>query len=321
MRGAKIVAWAILLYSTALCADLTCAQSFPQRLVRIVTTEPGGGGDFASRLIAQGLSANIGQQVIVDNRGGGAISIETVAKAPPDGYTLLLYGSNLWLLPFMRENLPYDPVKDFAPITLAARSPNILVVHPALPVKSVRELITLAKARPGELNYSITGIGNSVHVAGEMFKSMAGVNIMRIPYKGTAPAISDLIGGQVQLMFGVPAAVMQHVRSGRLRALAVTSAQPSALAPDLPTVAEGGVPGYESVAMLGIFAPARTSEAVVQRLNREIALVINQPNVKAQFPNTGVEGVGNSAEDFAAVVKSEMVRLGKVIKNAGIRAD
>ena len=296
-------------------------QGYPNKPVRIVTTEPGGGGDFAARLIAPGLTSNLGQQVIADPRGGGVIAIEMVIKAPPDGHTLLLYGSNLWLLPFMRSHVPYDPVTDFATVTLATKAPNILVVHPSLPVKSVGELIALAKARPGELNYGTSGIGNSVHVAGELFKAMAGVNIVCIPYKGTAPVISDLLGGQVQLMFGVAAAVVPHARSGRLRALAVTSAQPSALVPGLPTVAAAGLPGYESVAILSIFAPANTPAMLVNRLNQEIVRVLNQADVKERFLATGVEVIGSTPEQLAATMKSEMARMGKVIRDAGIKTD
>lgn len=291
-------------------------ENYPNRPVRVVTAEAGGGSDAALRMIAPGLASNLGQQVIVDNRG--IIAAELVAKAPPDGYTLLFSGATLWLLPILRDHVPYDPVGDFSAITLATRTPNILVVHPSLPVKSVRELIALAKAKPGELNFATSGAGNSVHIAGELFRNMTGVNIVRINYKGAARALNDLIGGQVHLMFGVPGSVMQHVKSGRLRALAVTSAQPSVLAPGLPTVA-ASLPGYESGAYIGFFAPVKTPAAVIDRLNREAIRALHSAEVRQRLFNTGIETVGSSAEALANLVKTDMARTGKLLKDAGIR--
>jgi len=215
-------------------AGVVYGQSYPNKPVRIVTSQPGSGNDLVSRVIAQGLTGGLGQQVIVDNRG--VIAAEIVAKSPPDGYTLVLYGPPLWLLPFMRDNVPWDPVRDFAPITLAVSTPNLVVVHPSLPVNSVRQLIALAKASPGELNYGSTA-GASPHLAAELFKAMARVDMVGVSYKGAGPALNGLLGGQVHLMFPNASTVMPHVKSGRLRALAVASAEPSALAPDLPTVA------------------------------------------------------------------------------------
>jgi len=291
-------------------------ENYPNRPIRVVTAEAGGGSDVALRTITPGLASNLGQQVIVDNRG--IIAAELVAKALPDGYTLLFSGATLWVLPFLRDHVPYDPVGDFSAITLATRTPNILVVHPSLPVKSVKELIALAKARPGELNFATSGAGNSVHIAGEMFRNMTRANIVRINYKGAAPALNDLIGGQVHLMFGVPGSVMQHVRSGRLKALAVTSAQPSALAPGLPTVA-ASVPGFESGAYIGFFAPAKTPAALINRLNRETVRVLHSAEVKERLFNTGIETVGSTAEALATLVKSDMARTGKLLRDAGIR--
>ncbi len=291
-------------------------ENYPNRPIRVITAEAGGGSDVALRTITPGLAGNLGQQVIVDNRG--IIAAELAAKAPPDGYTLLFSGPTLWLLPFLRDHVPYDPVADFAAITLATRTANILVVHPSLPVKSVNELVALAKTRPGELNYATSGAGNSVHIAGELFRNMTGVNIVRINYKGAAPALNDLIGGQVHLMFGVPGSVMQHVRSGRLKALAVTSAQPSALAPGLPTVA-ASVPGFESGSYIGFFAPAKTPAAVINRLNRETVRVIQSAEVTQRLFNTGIETVGSSAEVLAALVKTDMTRTGKLLRDSGIR--
>ncbi len=303
-------------------AGIALAQNYPIKPVRIVTAESGGGADFMSRMIAQELTASLGQQVVVENRGGasGAIAAQAVAKAPADGYTLLFYSNGIWTLPLLQD-VPYDPVKDFAPLTLVATSPNMIVVHPSMPVRSVKELIALAKARPGELNYSMGGTGTTPHLAAELFKSMAGVNLVRVNYKGAGPALNDLIAGQVQLTFATTASGTPHVKSGRLRALAVTSAEPSALAPGLPTVAASGLPGYESVASYGMFSTARTPAALVSRLNQEIVRVLDRAEVKEKLVNTGVEAVGGSPEGFAAMIRLEMLKWGKVIKDAGLRGE
>ncbi len=295
----------------------TWAQNYPSRPVRILTAEPGGVTDFAARLIAQGMTISLGQQVIVENRGVTS-SAESAAKATPDGYSLLALGSSVWIGPLMQK-MPYDPVKDFSPITLTTTSPNILVVHPAVPVTSIRELITLAKARPGELNYASATIGSISHLGGELFKVMAGVNIIRIAYKGTGQALNDVIGGQVQLMFPNAGSGLPHVKSGRLRALAVTSATPSALLPDLPTVAASGVPGYEASSMTAMFAPARTPDALIKRLNQQITRIVSGADVKKKLLDSGVEPAAGPPEQLASTVKSEMARFGKLIKDARIR--
>lgn len=231
--------------------SVVAGQSYPNKPLRLVTAAPGGGSDFASRLIAQGLTPSLGQQVIVDNRGGanGAIAAQTVADALPDGYTLLLYASTVWIVPFL-QRVSYDPVRDFAPITLALSSPIILVVHPSVAAHSVKELIDLAKAKPGALNYASSSSGSPNHLAAELFKAMANINIAHIPYKGGGPALRALIGGEVQLMFATAGGAVPHISSGRLRALAVTSAQPSVLFPALPTVAASGLPDYEAATVL-----------------------------------------------------------------------
>ncbi len=262
------------LCAVASAAGAIAAQEYPTKTVRIVLPGVAGASNFAGRLIAQGLSTTFGQQVIVDGRESGVLVAELVAQAPPDGYTLLLDSSSLWLLPFLRTTVSYDPLTDFSPITLAIKSPNILVVHPSLAAKSVQELIALAQAKPGALNYATGGAGNSNHLGAELFRTMTGINIVRINYKGAAPAISDLIGGQVQLMFATAGSVMQHIKSGRLRALAVTSAEPSPLAPGLPTVASAGLPGYESISRIAMFAPARTPESIINRVSMETARVL-----------------------------------------------
>ena len=297
------------------------AADFPRKPIRIVTADAGGGSDFVSRLIGQGWTAMWGRQVIVDNRGGGTIAGEIVAHAAADGYTLLYYGSTFWLLPLMRKQMPYDVARDFAPVTLAVATPAVLVVHPAVAARSVRELIALAKARPGQLNYASAAAGTATHLAAELFKSMAGVDLVRVPYKGTGAALNDLLGGQTQLMFAVAASVVPHVKAGRLRALAVTSAQPSAALPDLPTIAAAGVPGYEAVQYSGLFAPARTPAALVELLSRAAATVLNRSETRERLYNLGVEVVASTPAEFAAKIRSEVGMLGKVIRDAGMQAD
>ncbi len=300
---------------------ILCAQNFPAKPIRIITAEAGGGVDLISRLISQGAGPLLNQQILVDNRGGagGALAGEAVAKAPADGYTLLLYGSAIWLAPFLRSNVPYDPVRDFAPVTLSARAPNIIVVHPSLPVRSVKDLIALAKARPGELNYGSASSGSSSHLAPELFKSMAGVNIVRIASKGTGIALNDVLSGQIHLRIPNAASVAPQIKAGKLRGLAVTSPVPSALFPGMPTVAASGLPGFESGTIAGIFAPAKTPQPVISRLNQEIVRALAQPDIKEKLFNAGVEAVGSSPEQLSITVKSEMTRLGKIINDAGIR--
>ena len=313
----------VMMFSVGLLAagaGVASGQDYPNKPVRMVTAAPGAAGDFVARLVALGLTESWGQQVIVENRGGsGVIPIEIVAKALPDGYTLLVFGSTLWLLPFIQK-VSYNPIGDFSPITLAAVTPLLLVVHPSLPVKSITELIALAKSRPGELNYASGISGSATHLPAELFKAMAGVNIVRVAYKGGAPAISALIGGEVQVMFATASGAGPHVNSGRLRALAVTSAQPSALFPGLPTVAASGLPGYDAASIMCIFAPAKTPAALVGRLNRDIVRVLNRAEVKERFIKAGSEVVASSPKELAAAMKSDMATMGKVIRDAGIRA-
>ena len=303
-----------------LVAGVASSQDYPNRPIRIFTGGVGGGTDIAARLVAQGISGPLGQQVIVENRPSN-IAPETVAKAPPDGYTLFLSGSNFWVEPLLQK-VPYDPARDFSPIAGATTSPLVFVVHPSLPVKSVKELIALAKARPGALNYSSSVTGTSGHLAAELFKSMAGVDIVRIGYKSGGQSVIALVSGEVQVAFN-PAGgtVMSQVKSGRLRALAVTSAQPSVLAPGLPTMAAAGLPGYESSAIQSVFAPAKTPEAIITRLNQEILRFLNAPETKERLINASVEAIGSTPEQLAATVKFEMAKWGKVIKDAGIRAE
>ncbi len=303
--------------ATGQSATAGAGQAYPIKPIRIATAGVGGGNDVIARLIAQGISGPIGQQVIVDNRPTRLLP-DLVAKAAPDGYTLMVYSGGLWLLPFMAD-VSYDPVKDFAPVTFAARSPLVVVVHPTLPVRSIKDLIALAKARPGELNFSTGGSGSSSHLAPELFKQMTGVNMVRIPYKSGAVEIADLIGGQLQLTFGGGGTVAPYVKSGRLAAIAVTSPQPSALFPGLPTVASSGLPGYESVQIFGLFTQAKTPDAVIRQLNQEIVKYLSTAETKERILSAGLEAVGSSPEEFAAVIRAEMARMGKVIRDAGIR--
>jgi len=273
-----------------------------------------------ARVLAQGLSASLGQQAIVENRTSGVVLGEIISKAPADGYTLLVTGNSFWLLPLLQE-APYDPIRDTTALTLAVVTPNIVVVHPSLPVKSIKDLIALARSKPDALNYASGITGAITHLAAELFKNMANVRIVRIPYKGAGPAVIDLLGGQMQLMFATSSSVEAHTRTGRLRSLAVTSAAPSALLPGLPTVAASGLPGYEAVTMTGALAPARMSAALVNRLNREMVQILNRPEVRSRLFDAGNEVVASSADEFLAAVKAEMTRMGKVIKDAGIRSE
>ncbi len=305
---------------TVLAAGVVSGQDYPNKPIRIITSQPGGGTDFGTRLIAQGISGPLGQQVIVENRGGGsgAIAGEMLAKAKPDGYTLLSYGPAIWVLPLLRRNVPYDPMKDFSPIALTDKSPNVLVVHPSVPVKSVKELIALAKARPGELDYARAAAGGPTHLSAELFKVMVGVNIVSVPYRGGGPAVLGLLGGEAHLMFATAPSVAPHVKAGKLRALAVTSAEPSMLFPGVPTVARTA-PGFSSELINGMFAPAGTPAAIIERLNQEIVQFLNREEVKKRFFNGGSEIVASSPEQYGATVKSEVTKWGKVIKDAGIR--
>ena len=297
----------------------TRAQQYPVKPVRIVASEAGGGGDFVARTLAQGLAAAFGQPVVVENRGGGVIAGDLVARSAPDGYTLLLYGNTFWLLPLMRSQVPYDPARDFLPVSLATRAPTVLVVHTSVPVKSVKELIALARARPGQLNYASAATGTSNHLAAELFKYMAKVDIVRVSYRGMASALSSVMSGQVQVMFTIGAGVTAQIHSGRLRALAVSSLEPSPLFPGLPTVASAGLPGFEVLARFGLFAPAATPPAIVARLNQEIVRFLHLPETRERLVSAGVEVVGSAPEALAAAIKDEIARMQNVIRSAGIR--
>ena len=290
-------------------------QNYPSKPIRIVTSPAGGGNDLPARLIARALSGPMGQQMIVDNRPTILIA-DIVAKAPPDGHTLLVTGSAHWIGPLV-EKTSYDPIKDFAAITLVDRSPSVLVVHPSMPLKSVRQLIALAKAKPGELNFSVGGPGTSNFIGAIMFNHMAGVNIVRIPYKGTGPALAAVMSGEVHAMFGSAGGATPHVKSGRLRALAVGSTQPSALFPGLPTIAASGLPDFVSEALHALFAPAGTPQAIVARLNQEVGRYLQSAEAKDVFLKMGVEVAPGSPDELTAFMKSDIARTEKVLKAAG----
>ncbi len=286
-------------------------DAYPTKLIRIVTAAPGSNNDWGARLVAQELTPRLGQQVIVENRG--SIGVEVVAKAPPDGHTLLFYGSVAWIQPLL-TSVTWDPFRDLAPITLSMRSPNVVVVHPSLPVKSVKELIALANARPGALNYGAGGSGASPHLAAELLKFMAGVNILRINYKGTGPALVGLLAGEVHLMFPGLGSVVPHMKSGKVRALAVTTPSRSKLAPELPTVNET-VAGYESESLICFFAPARTPAGIIARLNSEINQVMKTTDAR-RLNEAGVEAAASTPEELLALMKADTARMIKLIKSA-----
>lgn len=298
---------------------MACGQSFPSRPLRIVTSEIGGSSDLMARLIGNGISGPLGQQVVIDNRPGGSVAAEAVMKSAPDGHTLIYYGNSLWILPLIRKSVPYDIVNDFAPITLTVIAPTILVVPLSLPVNSVRELIAHARSRPGSLNYGAAAPGTTTYLAAELFKSMTGVDIVRVTYKGNTSAINDVLAGNIQMTFAPAGAVAQHVKSGRLRALAVTNALPSATYPELPTVAAAGVPGFEAESVYGMWAPSKTPAAIVNRLNQEIAKVLHQPDTRNRLFGLSMEAVGSTPEFFSEKIRGEVVRMGKLIREAGIR--
>ena len=295
------------------------------RPVRIVVPfPPGGGTDIGTRIIAQKLQESWGQPVVVENKPGaaGIVGTEMVAKAAPDGYTLIMGNIGTHAINIsLYKKLSYDPVKDFAPISQVAGLPLFLLVHPSVPANSVKELIALAKAKPGELNFSSSGAGGSMHVAAELFKNMTGVNMVHIPYKGGSPAVADLLSGQVALSFATVLETLSHVKSGRVRALAVTSAARSIAYPELPTVAEAGVAGYESISWLGLFAPAGTPVDIVNRISAEVQRIIRLPEVKERLLAQGAEPIGTSPDQFALALQSDIAKYARIIRESGYKAE
>ncbi|MBI4191591.1 MAG: tripartite tricarboxylate transporter substrate binding protein [Betaproteobacteria bacterium] len=301
------------------------AQNYPNRPIRFISPyAPGGGTDIIARALAQKLTESLGQSVIVDNRpgGGGVAGFQLVAKSPPDGYMILLGSTGpLTVNPNLGMRLPYDPIRDFAPITLTSKIPVVLAVHPSLPVKSVRELIAFAKARPGTLGYSSGGIGGSGHRGGAMFSVMAGVKMIHVAYRGTGPATIAVMSGEVPLTFGNMLSVLPHVKGGRLRAIAVTSDKRSPSAPELPTISESGLPGYEADPWYGVLAPAGTPREVIGRLHAELVKIMHHPDMREKLLIEGGEAVANSPEEFASHIKNELGRWARIVKEANLKPD
>ena len=289
----------------------------------IAASSPGSAVDIVARIVAQKLSEQLGQQVIVDNRAGagGNLGAEIAAKAAPDGYTLFMGTPAHAINTGLYRKLNYDLTRDFEPVSLVTTGQYVIIVHPSLPVKSVKELIALARARPGQLNYASAGSGNATHLAGELFRSVAKVNLVHVPYKGSGPALTELIGGQVQLMFSNLVAALPHVRSGRLRALAVTGKQRSPTVPDLPTVIDAGVPGYVVTSWFGVLAPAATPRDIVLRLNAELVIAAKAPDMRERLAGEGADPITSTPEQFAAYIKTEIAKWTKVVRDANISAE
>ena len=301
------------------------AQNFPTKPITIVVPfSAGGTTDILARIVGQGLTTELGQSVVVDNKpgAGGNIGASLAAKAQADGYTLFMgtVGTHA-INQSLYKKLPYDPVKDFAPLSRVATVPNLLVAHPSQPFKTVKEMIAYAKANPGKITFGSPGSGASPHVSGELFKSMTGTDMLHVPYKGSAPAMTDLLGGQTSVMFDNMPSAIQHVRSGKLRPIAVTTAKRSPELPDVPTIAEAGVPGYEATSWFGMFAPAATPKPVLSKLQAALTKVLNQADVKKKIAEQGGEVVAETPDQFAAFIKAESVKWGKVVKESGATAD
>ena len=300
-------------------------QAYPNRPVRaIVPIAPGGGTDTIGRLVTTRLSEVMGQQFVVDNRagGGGTIGVAIAAHAQPDGYTILFGSiSSHAVGPAMYKKLPYDHIKDFAPVSLVGTVPNVLVVHPSLPVTSVSELISYAKANPGKINYGSAGIGSPPHLSMELLKSMAGIDMVHVPYKGAGPALADLLGGQTRVMCTSLAGQIPYIKAGRVRALAVTTAKRNAQLPDVPTVSEAGIPGYEVTIWYAVFAPARVPKPIVALLNSELVKLLNSPDMKERMAQFGVDSAPSTPAELAAFVKSETIKWTKTVQDAGVKLE
>jgi tripartite-type tricarboxylate transporter receptor subunit TctC len=318
----SLIACVLLLLGSAW--QTAFVQAYPNKPIRlIIPFPPGGGADSVTRLVGQKLSVALGQNILMDNRpGAGTITAtEQGARATPDGYTMVVITAAFTANPSLYRKLPFDPERDFSPVTLVAAAPNILVLHPSVPALSVGELIAYAKAHPNQLNFGSAGNGTSNHFAGEMFKSMAGIDIVHVPYKGTAPSITDLIAGRIQMLFIGLAPVEQHIKAGRLKAIAVASAKKSSLVPDLPTIAGSGLPDFESTVWNGFALPGATPAAIVQRLYAETAQVLAQPDTREKILGMGFEPIGNTPAEFRAYLRTEIKRNAKIVSDVGIRAE
>lgn len=318
----------LVLYILLAAAGLPAAhaaESYPQRPIRfLIPQSPGGASDTVGRIVAQRLGERMGQQLVVDNRPGatGNIGHEMVARASPDGYTMLLTAPNLVTSPSLFAKLAYDPLRDFAPITQMTLSPNVWLTHPSFPAKTMMELIDIARAKPGAIDFASSGLASTQHLAGELLNAMAGIRLAHVPYKGGGPALIDLLGARVMVMSSTLPSAVQHIKSGKVRALAVTSARRAAAMPDVPTVAEAArLPGYEASTWQGLLFPAGTAPAIVARVNKEVAAVLAEPPVRLRLGDFGYEPVASSSAAFAAFIRSELAKWGKVIKSAGIKLD
>jgi tripartite-type tricarboxylate transporter receptor subunit TctC len=301
------------------------AQTYPSKPIRFVSPyPPGGANDILARIVGQKLGESVGQQIVIENRAGatGNIGAEVVAKAAPDGYTILMgQASNLTINVSLMSKMPYDPVRDFAPVTLVATTPNLLVVHPSLPVRTVKDLVVLARAKPGSINYASSGSGSAGHLAAELFKRVAHIDMVHIPYKGAAPALTDVVAGQAQLYFTSPISAQPFVKAGRLRMVAVTSLKRSPSMPDIPTVAESGYPDFDVVSWWGILTPAGVPKDIIARLHTEIVKVLALPEIKAKFADQGADVASDTPEQFAAYIKTEIAKWARLIKELGVKSE
>jgi tripartite-type tricarboxylate transporter receptor subunit TctC len=318
----------LFLGSLALCAQaqlsLAQAQTYPTRAIRLVVPQSiGGSTDLVARPLAQQLSEALGQPVVIDNRpgAGSVVGTDLVAKAAPDGYTLLAVAASFTISPALYPKLPFDPARDFEPITLLSAFPNILVVQPSLKVKSVQEFIALARSQPGRLNYGSSGVGTGTHLSMELLKHLAGIDLVHVPYKGGAPAVNALLAGEVQVNLATISTALPHVKAGSLRALAVTTTRRSAAVPGIPTLAESGFPDYDYSSWIGLLAPAKTPRPIVARLAAEAARISRTPQIAAILAQEGAEPIGNSPEEFGALIRTELERWRKLVAATGIKAD
>jgi tripartite-type tricarboxylate transporter receptor subunit TctC len=319
----KISSWAIAAAALT-CAGVAMAQSYPSKPIRlIIPAPPGGGVDTVSRAIAPRLSEAIGQPVVADNRPGAGTMIgsELTAKAPPDGYTMLMVTNSHTINAALIKNLRYDPIKDFQPVTQVAAAPLIVLVHPSVPAASVKELIALARRRPAQLLYASAGSGSGTHLAGALFESMAGIRLVHVPYKGGTPGLTDLVGGHVQVMFNNLISAGALMNAGRLRALATTGAKRMAALPQVPTVAESGVPGYETGSWYGVLLPAQTPPEAVTLLHREVVKILKTPEIREKFALEGSEAIGSTPQEFAALMKSEIEKWAKLVPKLGTKLE
>ncbi len=314
-----------LALSLALMTSLAGAQAWPSKPIRVILSVPAGATpDVTARLVFPGLSQELGQQLVADNRpgGGGVIGAEIAANSTPDGYTLFISSPGaLTILPHLRKKVPYDTLRDFTPISLISIGPFVLMANPSVPAKNIKELIALAKAQPGKLNYASAGNGVANHLAGELFKQMTGTEIVHVPYKGAPQAVSDVVAGHMNLMFNSIAPILGHIKAGRVRVLGIASLQRSPQLPDVPTISESGVPGFEAVNWFGMFAPAKTPQSIINKVNAAVVKVMHDPEIQQRFNKFGADPVGSSAQEFSAFVRRDLEKYAKIVKISGARID